>query len=50
MVVGLFCFSIGLNCALGASALRPYIEAIGKITTALILCYPNAGKNTQTVG
>ncbi|KAM4624117.1 methionine synthase isoform 2-T2 [Polymixia lowei] len=34
---------IGLNCALGAAEMRPFIEAIGKRTTALILCYPNAG-------
>ncbi|XP_062330688.1 methionine synthase [Osmerus eperlanus] len=34
---------IGLNCALGATEMRPFIEAIGKSTTALVLCYPNAG-------
>ncbi|KAM3859881.1 methionine synthase [Diretmus argenteus] len=34
---------IGLNCALGAAEMRPFIEAIGKCTTALVLCYPNAG-------
>ncbi|XP_045673590.1 methionine synthase isoform X3 [Phyllostomus hastatus] len=34
---------IGLNCALGAAEMRPYIEAIGKCTTAFVLCYPNAG-------
>lgn len=34
---------IGLNCALGAVEMRPFIEAIGKSTSALILCYPNAG-------
>uniref|UniRef100_A0A8C5N771 Methionine synthase n=1 Tax=Gouania willdenowi TaxID=441366 RepID=A0A8C5N771_GOUWI len=35
--------SIGLNCALGAAEMRPFIEAIGKSTTALVICYPNAG-------
>ncbi|XP_048457309.1 methionine synthase-like [Rhincodon typus] len=35
--------SIGLNCALGAVEMRPFIEAIGKCTTAYVLCYPNAG-------
>ncbi|XP_041029724.1 methionine synthase isoform X2 [Carcharodon carcharias] len=35
--------SIGLNCALGAVEMRPFIEAIGKCTTAFVLCYPNAG-------
>uniref|UniRef100_A0A669CQF3 Methionine synthase n=1 Tax=Oreochromis niloticus TaxID=8128 RepID=A0A669CQF3_ORENI len=34
---------IGLNCALGAKEMRPFIEAIGKSTTAFIICYPNAG-------
>ncbi|XP_028991030.1 methionine synthase [Betta splendens] len=34
---------IGLNCALGAVEMRPFIEAIGKSTTAFIICYPNAG-------
>ncbi|XP_077595443.1 methionine synthase isoform X1 [Stigmatopora nigra] len=34
---------IGLNCALGATEMRPFIEAIGKTTTAFIICYPNAG-------
>lgn len=36
--------SIGLNCALGANEMRPYIEAVGLCTTAYVLCYPNAGK------
>jgi len=34
---------IGLNCALGANEMRPFIEAIGKATDAFVLCYPNAG-------
>uniref|UniRef100_A0A3Q3DK13 Methionine synthase n=1 Tax=Hippocampus comes TaxID=109280 RepID=A0A3Q3DK13_HIPCM len=34
---------IGLNCALGATEMRPFIEAIGKSTTAFVICYPNAG-------
>uniref|UniRef100_A0A3Q3BEV6 Methionine synthase n=1 Tax=Kryptolebias marmoratus TaxID=37003 RepID=A0A3Q3BEV6_KRYMA len=34
---------IGLNCALGAAEMRPFIEAIGKSTTAFVICYPNAG-------
>uniref|UniRef100_A0A673AL08 methionine synthase n=1 Tax=Sphaeramia orbicularis TaxID=375764 RepID=A0A673AL08_9TELE len=38
---------IGLNCALGATEMRPFIEAIGKCTTAFILCYPNAGNDTK---
>uniref|UniRef100_A0A3B4ARI0 Methionine synthase n=1 Tax=Periophthalmus magnuspinnatus TaxID=409849 RepID=A0A3B4ARI0_9GOBI len=34
---------LGLNCALGATEMRPFIEAIGKSTSAFVLCYPNAG-------
>lgn len=36
--------SIGLNCALGAAEMRPFIETIGKCTTSYVLCYPNAGE------
>lgn len=34
---------LGLNCALGATEMRPFIEAIGLATTAYVICYPNAG-------
>ncbi|XP_076856692.1 methionine synthase [Brachyhypopomus gauderio] len=34
---------IGLNCALGATEMRPFIETIGRSTSAFVLCYPNAG-------
>jgi len=36
-------FSVGINCALGASDMRPYIEELNKIATCFISCYPNAG-------
>ena len=35
--------AIGLNCALGAIEMRPFIEAIGLATSAYVICYPNAG-------
>ncbi len=36
--------AIGLNCALGAALMRPYIEELSKIAgEAYISCYPNAG-------
>lgn len=35
--------AVGLNCALGAKEMRPFIETIAMNTTALVLCYPNAG-------
>jgi 5-methyltetrahydrofolate--homocysteine methyltransferase len=35
--------SIGLNCALGASAMKPYLEILAKNADCYISCYPNAG-------
>ncbi len=36
--------AIGLNCALGATLMRPYIEELAKVAGATaISCYPNAG-------
>jgi 5-methyltetrahydrofolate--homocysteine methyltransferase len=34
---------IGLNCALGARDMKPYIERLGKCSDAYIICYANAG-------
>ncbi|CAG0914469.1 unnamed protein product [Notodromas monacha] len=34
---------VGLNCALGAAEMRPFIEAVGSATSAYVICYPNAG-------
>ena len=35
--------SVGINCALGASDMRPYIEELSNIADCYISCYPNAG-------
>ena len=36
--------AVGLNCALGAALMRPYIEELAKVAgEAYISCYPNAG-------
>ena len=36
--------AVGLNCALGAALMRPYIEELAKIAgDTWISCYPNAG-------
>ncbi|TGK08868.1 methionine synthase [Leptospira fletcheri] len=35
--------SVGINCALGAAEMRPYIEELSKIADCFISCYPNAG-------
>ncbi|HMA96767.1 MAG TPA: methionine synthase [Polyangiaceae bacterium] len=36
-------FSVGLNCALGAADMRPYLESLARLCPTLISCYPNAG-------
>jgi 5-methyltetrahydrofolate--homocysteine methyltransferase len=36
-------FSVGINCALGGAAMRPYVEELAKIATCYTSCYPNAG-------
>ena len=33
----------GLNCALGASALRPHVEELSRISPAFVSVHPNAG-------
>ena len=35
--------TIGLNCALGAQLMRPYIEEISTLADTYVLAYPNAG-------
>ena len=35
--------SVGLNCALGATALRPYVETLSRIAAIPVSAYPNAG-------
>ncbi|MGB3012354.1 MAG: methionine synthase [Mycobacterium sp.] len=35
--------AVGLNCALGAPEMRPYIAELSRIADTFISCYPNAG-------
>ncbi len=35
--------SVGLNCALGAKEMRPYIEELSELATCYTSAYPNAG-------
>ncbi|MFW7377779.1 MAG: methionine synthase [Oligoflexus sp.] len=35
--------SIGINCALGALEMRPYMESLAGIADCYVSCYPNAG-------
>jgi 5-methyltetrahydrofolate--homocysteine methyltransferase len=36
-------FSVGLNCALGAAQLRPYVEELSRRADLPVSCHPNAG-------
>jgi len=35
--------SVGVNCALGAKEMRPYIAELAQLSDAYVSCYPNAG-------
>jgi 5-methyltetrahydrofolate--homocysteine methyltransferase len=36
-------FSVGVNCALGARDMRPYVEELARQADCYTTCYPNAG-------
>ncbi len=35
--------AVGLNCALGAKEMRPYIAEMSRLADSFVSCYPNAG-------
>ncbi|HEX6268342.1 MAG TPA: homocysteine S-methyltransferase family protein, partial [Burkholderiales bacterium] len=35
--------AVGLNCALGAKELRPYVEELARLAETRVSCHPNAG-------
>ena len=35
--------AVGLNCALGAAEMRPYVAELSRIADTFVSCYPNAG-------
>ncbi len=35
--------AVGLNCALGAKDMRPYVAELSRIADCFVSCYPNAG-------
>src|ERR1043166_2557197 len=35
--------AVGLNCALGAKELRPYVEELAALSETFVSCHPNAG-------
>lgn len=36
-------FAVGLNCALGAADMKPYIDNLSKCADCYVFAYPNAG-------
>jgi 5-methyltetrahydrofolate--homocysteine methyltransferase len=36
-------FSVGLNCALGAEQMRPFVQEIARVADTYVAIYPNAG-------
>ena len=40
-------FSVGLNCALGAGDMRPYVEELSRIASCYVSAHPNAGLPNQ---
>lgn len=36
-------FCVGLNCALGAEEMRPYLQALSRVADTYVHAYPNAG-------
>jgi 5-methyltetrahydrofolate--homocysteine methyltransferase len=36
-------FAVGINCALGAAEMRPYVEELSSLADISLCCYPNAG-------
>ncbi|MCD6640651.1 MAG: methionine synthase [Nocardioides sp.] len=35
--------AVGLNCALGAKDMRPYLAELSRLSDSFVSCYPNAG-------
>jgi len=35
--------AVGINCALGAREMRPYLAELAALTSSYVSCYPNAG-------
>src|SRR5205823_13668809 len=35
--------AVGINCALGAAEMRPYLAELAAIADCYVSCYPNAG-------
>src|ERR671914_1984889 len=38
---------VGVNCSLGATEMRPFVEDLARVATTYVGCYPNAGLPNQ---
>src|ERR671914_298323 len=38
---------VGVNCSLGATEMRPFVEDLARVATTYTACYPNAGLPNQ---
>ena len=36
-------FVVGVNCSLGATEMRPFVEALARVAPTYVSCHPNAG-------
>ncbi|HEX2346077.1 MAG TPA: homocysteine S-methyltransferase family protein, partial [Gaiellaceae bacterium] len=36
-------FIVGVNCSLGATEMRPFVEDLSRVATTYVACHPNAG-------
>jgi 5-methyltetrahydrofolate--homocysteine methyltransferase len=36
-------FIVGVNCSLGATEMRPFLESLANVATTYVSCHPNAG-------
>ena len=41
---------VGLNCALGATAMRPFVEEVAAVADTLVSAHPNAGLPNELGG
>jgi 5-methyltetrahydrofolate--homocysteine methyltransferase len=39
---------VGLNCSLGATEMRPFLEELSRVATCYVSCYTNAGRRTRS--
>ncbi len=41
-------FIVGVNCSLGATEMRPFLEGLANVASTYVSCHPNAGFRTRS--